>query len=226
VKFACDRCGKRYASVDEPAPGRVYRIRCKCGHVIVVRGTGASRGAAEARLRRVEAQQLPPPLEAPRAAAAPPAESHRLDTLLPPPRQDPPVRGSGEAARPREEGPEVVAAPGLAAPGEAPSVSWTLRHASGDETEPAIADDPFRRGGGGPEPEARGSAGLVVGERAVAPPLETPFVPAPGAVAATDARPVLSLGLDDGASGARRWILPAAVFVMLAIGAALAVWRP
>jgi len=46
-------------------------------------------------------------------------------------------------------------------------------------------------------------------------------------MAATDVRPALSLGLDDdGASGARRRILAAAILAMLAIGAALAVWRP
>lgn len=207
MKFACDRCGKRYASVDEPAPGRVYRIRCKCGHVIVVRGASAPRGAAEpARLRRLEAPPLPPPLEPPPAGAF------------------------DEGARRREEGPEVGAAPALGAPGEAPSAVGTLRPARGGETEPTIADDPFLRGGGEAEPEGRGSAGLaglVMGEGAAAPPPEAPFGPAPGAVAATGARPVLSLGLDgDGASGARRWILAAALLAMLAIGAALAVWRP
>ena len=34
MKFTCERCGKRFASVDEPTSGRVYRIRCKCGNVI------------------------------------------------------------------------------------------------------------------------------------------------------------------------------------------------
>ncbi|ABS25550.1 hypothetical protein [Anaeromyxobacter sp. Fw109-5] len=222
MKFACDRCAKRYASVDEPAPGRVYRVRCKCGHVIVVRGTGAPRGAAEARRSGVEAPPLPPPLEAPRAAAPPPRESHRLEPQPPPPGEPPPLRASDEAARPREGDPEVVPAPALGPPDEAPSVVEPVRHDPGD-TEPTIADDPFLRGGG--EPEARGSARLVGGERAAAP-VPTPFGPAPGALAATDARPVLSLGLDDGASAARRRILAAAILAMLAIGAALAVWRP
>ncbi len=34
MKFTCERCGKRFASVDEPTAGRVYRIRCRCGNVI------------------------------------------------------------------------------------------------------------------------------------------------------------------------------------------------
>jgi hypothetical protein len=38
MKFVCDRCGKRYSSTDEPVPGKLYRIPCKCGHVILVRG--------------------------------------------------------------------------------------------------------------------------------------------------------------------------------------------
>jgi len=36
LKFTCDRCGKRFSSVDEPMPGRVYRIRCRCGNAIQI----------------------------------------------------------------------------------------------------------------------------------------------------------------------------------------------
>lgn len=37
MKFTCESCGKRFASVDEPLPGRVYKIRCRrCGHLISV----------------------------------------------------------------------------------------------------------------------------------------------------------------------------------------------
>jgi predicted Zn finger-like uncharacterized protein len=37
LKFTCDSCGKRFASVDEPFPGRVYKIRCgRCGHLVSV----------------------------------------------------------------------------------------------------------------------------------------------------------------------------------------------
>jgi hypothetical protein len=42
---------------------------------------------------------------------------------------------------------------------------------------------------------------------------------------AAAAEPVLSLGLDDGASGARRRVLLAAVAALLAVGTALALWR-
>jgi hypothetical protein len=38
VKFSCERCGKRYATAEAPAPGRVYKIKCRaCGHLMVVR---------------------------------------------------------------------------------------------------------------------------------------------------------------------------------------------
>lgn len=38
MKFSCEGCGKRYATADEPVPGRVYKLACKrCGHLIVVR---------------------------------------------------------------------------------------------------------------------------------------------------------------------------------------------
>jgi hypothetical protein len=36
VKFSCERCGKRYATAEPPAP-RLYKIKCRaCGHVIVL----------------------------------------------------------------------------------------------------------------------------------------------------------------------------------------------
>jgi DNA-directed RNA polymerase subunit RPC12/RpoP len=45
VKFSCDRCGKKYATAEAPAPGRVYKLKCKaCGHLIVVKTPAA--GAA------------------------------------------------------------------------------------------------------------------------------------------------------------------------------------
>jgi DNA-directed RNA polymerase subunit RPC12/RpoP len=44
VRFTCSRCGKRYASTDEPVSGRIYAIGCKCGHTIVVKGPEVSGG--------------------------------------------------------------------------------------------------------------------------------------------------------------------------------------
>jgi hypothetical protein len=43
VKFTCERCGKKYATAESPAPGRVYKLKCKaCGHLIVVRSSAAA----------------------------------------------------------------------------------------------------------------------------------------------------------------------------------------
>ncbi len=92
MKFACDRCGKRYASVDEPAAGRVYRIRCRCGHEIVVRGPSpAPPDEAAARARSFEPPPLPPPLASPEpppepspvaAAVSPPDVAHDAPSAL------------------------------------------------------------------------------------------------------------------------------------------------
>jgi hypothetical protein len=47
VRFTCDGCGKRYATAEEPVPGRVYKLTCKrCGHVIVLRVPSAVVGPA------------------------------------------------------------------------------------------------------------------------------------------------------------------------------------
>ena len=47
MRFTCDGCGKRYATADEPVPGRVYTLTCKrCGHVIVLRVPSAVVGPA------------------------------------------------------------------------------------------------------------------------------------------------------------------------------------
>ena len=43
MKFSCDRCGKKYATAEDPAPGRVYKLKCKaCGHLIVVKASAAA----------------------------------------------------------------------------------------------------------------------------------------------------------------------------------------
>jgi hypothetical protein len=71
MKFVCDRCGKRYASTDEPVPGRLYRIPCKCGHVILVRGD-ASGGVMPAGPATAPAEVRPSPA-APRPPSAAPS---------------------------------------------------------------------------------------------------------------------------------------------------------
>jgi DNA-directed RNA polymerase subunit RPC12/RpoP len=49
MKFVCDRCGKKYATAGDPAPGKVYKLKCKsCGHLIVVRGQAGTMTAIPA----------------------------------------------------------------------------------------------------------------------------------------------------------------------------------
>jgi len=48
VKFSCERCGKKYATAENPAPGRVYKLRCKaCGHLIVVKAAPGGSTSAQ-----------------------------------------------------------------------------------------------------------------------------------------------------------------------------------
>ena len=63
MKFSCGRCGKKYATAETPAPGRVYKIKCKaCGHLIVVKASSAAQQTATTELR-------PPTTELPAASA-------------------------------------------------------------------------------------------------------------------------------------------------------------
>jgi len=99
VRFTCSRCGKRYASTDEPVSGRIYAIGCRCGHTIVVKGpeevVGARDGPAapvpedpfyafHRERKRSPAQASAPAPEASRprpAPAAPPAADPDVDSL-------------------------------------------------------------------------------------------------------------------------------------------------
>ncbi len=77
MKFSCDRCGKKYATADNPAPGRVYKLKCKaCGHLIVVK-PGAEGPPP------IPAPEIPLEVGAPEPAAPPPwpneARSRSLD---------------------------------------------------------------------------------------------------------------------------------------------------
>jgi len=81
VKFECSHCGKKYSSADDPTPGRVYVIGCKCGHSIVVKGPEKPHPAAASRpFAPASAPATAPPL-------VPPAASHarRPAAIVPPP---------------------------------------------------------------------------------------------------------------------------------------------
>jgi DNA-directed RNA polymerase subunit RPC12/RpoP len=49
VKFVCDGCGKKYATAEDPSPGKVYKLKCKaCGHLIVVKAMAGTSTAIPA----------------------------------------------------------------------------------------------------------------------------------------------------------------------------------
>jgi hypothetical protein len=162
LKFACDRCGKRFSSVDEPAPGRVYRVKCRCGnaiHVTAPRGGAAPPEAAAPRRRAARARSAPPAAVPPPLppAASPHPQATDLDDLA--------LRAAAE---------DPFAAPAFASePGVAPSL---------DPFAPTPTADPF--GGPAPwpsEPESRRSrraraSELELAERTPAP---APLEPAP-----------------------------------------------
>lgn len=100
MRFSCDRCHKPYSSREDPVPGRVYRIGCRCGNVIVL-------GPFEA---------VPPPVPASRAIASRVAASPRR--AAPPPL--PWVRIRAPAALDERRGADLRQAPGPAAPPSVP----------------------------------------------------------------------------------------------------------
>ena len=158
MKFACERCGKRFASVDDPRPGRVYRIRCRCGNVVVVkappggdseaatRARGSSpREARKATRHAPVSRPRPPPLPARAAPAEPSPPVIELDPLPTPPASAPAPAPATEPARAVEPGGEA----------NAPAAAVTPTPDAPTRTPP-IRDDPFLRAA-----EAEAAAGAV-----------------------------------------------------------------
>jgi DNA-directed RNA polymerase subunit RPC12/RpoP len=164
VKFSCGRCGKRYATAETPAPGRVYKIKCKaCGHLIVVKASAAEVQTATTELRPQTATDVPSPATAGQApsddgnvsleigapephtdAATPRSILDDMPALTPPP-----------MAVPRHpDTTQEVSVPGLAAapdpvsfPGQSPPPP-TERYVdlfAGDPAKPEVPakEDPF-----------------------------------------------------------------------------------
>ena len=49
MKIVCENCSTKYSIADEKVRGKVFKIRCKkCGHIIVVKGTGMAAADAPA----------------------------------------------------------------------------------------------------------------------------------------------------------------------------------
>ncbi len=118
MKFTCERCGKKYATAEDPAPGRVYKLKCKsCGHLIVVKGSSAAKQAA-------------PPREAPPV----PGLSIGAPSDLPPELQL--EIGAPEPARPPNNGAFAVTQASGEATTEISMASITSPAASETETPP------------------------------------------------------------------------------------------
>jgi hypothetical protein len=100
MRFSCERCHKAYSSREDPVPGRVYRIGCRCGHIIVV---GPCEGAPPSSATALSGTALRV-VGSPHRAAPPP---------LPWTRTRSPGPGEPRGAGPRE-------APGLPGPALAP----------------------------------------------------------------------------------------------------------
>ena len=76
MKFSCERCGKKYATAESPAPGKVYKLKCKaCGHVIVVKPPLASTPPAATRPSAEVPRPTPAPLPRSTTAVGPPRVS-------------------------------------------------------------------------------------------------------------------------------------------------------
>jgi hypothetical protein len=158
VKFACDRCGKRFASVDEPRPGRVYRIRCRCGNVVVLR-------PAPAAARVEDAASASAPKRA-RSAWRGKREARHVPVSRPRP---PPLPAGGAAEGVREAPPARVETPvEVLEPIGEPTLAVV---APGGEREPTF--EPL------PAPEAPASGARVDSTPTIEPLPAPPAVPAP-----------------------------------------------
>jgi DNA-directed RNA polymerase subunit RPC12/RpoP len=146
VKFSCERCGKKYATAETPAPGRVYKIKCKaCGHLIVVKASPAAAQTATTELRpsSVAEARTPPPATEGRtstgsfAALPPPDAAPLLDLEVAPPEP----AGSGPALEPLPPEPTPPPeAPAPETPADGARTNGTYR---GFAEEPAPPADPF-----------------------------------------------------------------------------------
>lgn len=157
MKFTCERCGKKYATAEDPAPGRVYKLKCKaCGHLIVVRAAAPASAAGSASggaaLAPAVAEPAPLDIATPEPARIPGdgAPAHAFDATF-------------EVASPAtaEDGTAQEGAPQDGAggpPGEAGYVDLFADVVSGSAEIPQRAgDDPFLAAARASLPETYGS---------------------------------------------------------------------
>jgi hypothetical protein len=163
LKFACERCGKRFASVDEPEAGRVYRIRCRCGNVIHVSAADANgepagerRSAARPRPDRSRAvggaggPAIPPLPPGPRSVIPAGDAASRVRAVQPAPGGAPDragPRGAARAPSPEDTHAQATpmsaldgAAPPAASPSEATATLGEVPRASEEDSPPPAPD--------------------------------------------------------------------------------------
>lgn len=76
MRFVCESCGKKYSSAGELKPGAVYRHKCKCGTIIVVKGPPREgEGASPTPPPVLTATPTPAPLPATAPASSAPYDS-------------------------------------------------------------------------------------------------------------------------------------------------------
>jgi DNA-directed RNA polymerase subunit RPC12/RpoP len=156
VKFSCERCGKRYATAETPAPGKVYKLKCKaCGHLIVVRAPAAAAPAAAPSQGPAAAPPPdPPPLPTSDAAATPPPLASAPAALAAPPgREEPPVPEDGAPAGAAEAPAETSARIELETPTPQPVSARDVEIQPLASPAAALADEELR-----PEPTPAGAA--------------------------------------------------------------------
>ncbi|HET9551359.1 MAG TPA: AgmX/PglI C-terminal domain-containing protein [Anaeromyxobacteraceae bacterium] len=180
MKFVCDRCGKKYATAEDPAPGKVYKLRCKaCGHLIVVKAQAGTSTAIPALTSAELAGAAPPEIELDVGEAVPiehtpsPARAHAPTPLPPeveqaieavapvpsePPLPPPPAPEKDELADFAAAAAEVIGAP---AAGAAAASGYVDLFAEGapPPAAPAPHDDPFMAAARASLPDGYGAAG-------------------------------------------------------------------
>jgi len=166
VKFVCDRCGKKYATAEEPSPGRVYKLKCKaCGNLIVVK---ASAGGTTVPVSAAPGPEAPPPPSAgtpfgtdlphPQATsdadlgvAPPPIPSTPPPIPPPTPEHNPfaaPLRTNGAASAPppraAESTQEISSASVTSSPASTPEGYIDLfGEITGEAEAKKVEEDPF-----------------------------------------------------------------------------------
>ncbi len=196
VRFACERCGKRYAIQGVPVPGRRYRVTCKaCGHVIAFTGGEAGLGSGP---------------EPSAAAASEHPQATSVSELLPQ------AAGSAEAnATPSHAVASVPAGPPALEPARAAGPSYIdLFDDHDDEKRPAPADLPVD----GP-PSWRD-----LRARPTPPPAPRPPVAGPVRTAARPPEAEERAEVTHEGRVLRRFVVSFAVLWVAILGAAFGVW--